>query len=264
MKQPTQIMKAALSSLILGTVAFSAQADSYDDGLMAYAKGSYTESAQHLMNAAERGNAGAEHMLMRLLTEGKLKTNNLDHETLKWTKRAAENGIKQAQFALAEIYAKKQGKVKDAVQWYRLAADQNHPDAFFELGEIYSKGSEGIEADSQKSTRMYQIAASEFDVFAQKGNPDYQYALAGMYQHAKGVNKNIRLAVKWMGKSAQQGHALAQFSLGRLYANGEEVDRDTNQAKHWLRLAASQGVGSAVTMLDELNRDESAKLAYAM
>lgn len=267
MKQPAKFVKTAIYGLMLGSVALSAQADSYDDGLMAYTSGNFAEAGQQFMTAAEQGSPGAEHMLMRLFSEGKLHATNPDHETLKWTRKAAENGIKQAQFELAEIYAKKQDKVKEAIQWYRLAANQNHPDAFFELGEIYKKGAKDVAANSQKSTRMYQIAASEFDVYAQKGNSEYQYALAGMYQHAKGVSKNMKLAVKWMGKSALQGHALAQLDLGRLYAKGDDVPRDVNQAKHWLTLAAAQGAEpastSAMDMLTELNKDGNARLAYA-
>ncbi len=264
MKQPAKFVKTALCGLMLGTVALSAQADSYDDGLMAYAVGNFAEAGQQFMIAAEQGSSGAEHMLMRLFTEGKLHTTDLDRDTLKWTQKAAKNGIKQAQFELAEIYAKKQGKVKESIQWYRLAANQNHPDAFFELGEIYRKGAKDVEADFQISTRMYQVAASEFDIFAQKGNAEYQYALAGMYQQAKGVSKNMRLAIKWMGKSAQQGHSLAQLSLGRLYANGDDVSRDIRQAKHWLTLAAAQGESLASNILGKLSKKENATLAYAL
>lgn len=264
MKQPNGFLKTALCGLMLGVASYSAQADSYDDGLMAFAVGNFAEAGQHFITAAEHGSTGAEHMLMRLFSEGKLHTADMGRDTLKWTRKAAEKGIKQAQFELAEIYAKKHGKVKDAIKWYRLAAHQNHPDAFFELGEIFQKGANDVEVDTQLSKRMYQIAASEFDVFAQKGNAEYQYALARMYQQAKGVNKNMRLAVKWMGKSAQQGHSLAQLDLGLLYANGGDVRRDIRQAKHWLNLAAAQGVGVANTMLDKLNKDENATLAYAL
>ena len=268
MKQTTHLLRKTLCGLMFSAAAFSAQAEPYDDGLVAYTNGDYAKAGQQFMAAAELGSPGAEHMLMRLFTEGKLHAANIDNETLKWTRKAANNGIKQAQFQLAEIYAKKQGNVKNAIQWYRLAADQNHPDAFFELGEIYKKGAEGIVADASKSTQMYQIAASEFDIYAQKGNPEYQYALAGMYQRAKGVNKNMRLAIKWMVKSAQQGHVLAQLDLGRLYAKGDDVNRDINEAKHWLNLAAIQGVGSVSTlansMLEKLNRDDDATIAFAL
>ena len=261
---PLFYVRTLLCGLALSATALSVQADSYDDGLMAYAVGQYIEAGKHFIVSANKGNAGAEHMLMRLYSENKLSAKNLDLETLKWTRKAAENGIKQAQFALAEIYAKKHGNVNAAVKWYRLAADQDHPNAFFELGEIYKKGTNDVAADAQKSTRMYQIAASEFDIYAQKGNPEYQYALAGMYHQAKGVNKDMKLALRWMGKSAQQGHALAQLSLGHIYASGADVPRDIKQAKYWLGLAAEQGVDSAIALLDELSRGGNETLALSL
>jgi len=267
MKKPFCLLRNTLFGLVLSTVVFNAQAELYDDGLMAYTSGNFAKAGELFMTAAEKGNPGAEHMLMRLLTEGKLQAADMDKEILKWTRKAAENGIQQAQFQLAEIYAKKQGDVKQAIQWYRLAADQNHPAAYYELGEIFKKGAKDLAADTQISTRMYQIAASEFDVYAQKGNPEYQYALAGMYQHAKGVSKNMRLAVKWMAKSAQQGHLLAQLDLGLLYAKGVYVTRDINEARHWLNLAAAHGTSVASTsannMLEKLNQGEDATLAFA-
>jgi hypothetical protein len=264
MKPSIQLVKTTFSSLILAVAAATAHADSYEDGLMAYANGNYEESAVHLKMAATQGSVGAEQLLMQLYTEEKLKSGDADKEALKWTRKAAENGIKQAQFALAENFAKKEGNVKEALQWYLLAANQNHPDAFYALGEIYNKGGEGVDTDSQKSVRMYQIALSEFDVFAQKGHPGYQFALAGMYQHAKGVSKNMKLAVKWMGKSAQQGHAQAQFALGHLYASGRDVERDIPQAKYWLDLAAAQGLGSAVALLEKLKHHQDDILAYSL
>jgi hypothetical protein len=101
-------------------------------------------------------------------------------------------------------------------------------------------------------------------VYAQKGHPEYQFALAKMYQHAKGVSKNMKLAVEWMGKSAQQGHAQAQFALGHLYASGKDIERDIPQAKYWLDLAAAQGLGSAVALLEKINRQEYDVIAYSL
>ncbi|WP_455217798.1 tetratricopeptide repeat protein, partial [Kaarinaea lacus] len=142
------------------------------------------------------------------------------------------------------------------------AADQGHPDAFYKLGDILKTGAQGVEANAEESNRMYQIAASEFTVFAQMGNPDYQYALGSMYHLAKGVEKNMAIALKWMNKSAMQGHALAQLSLGRLFAKGIEVPHDARQARYWLDMAAAQGHEEAVTALEEI--DTEATVAYAM
>lgn len=254
----------ALGSLVLGSVAFGAQADLYDDGLMAYAVGNYTKAGQLFMDAAEAGKPGAEHMLMRLFSEGRLYAENLDQETLKWTRKAAQQGLMQAQFALGRIYANQQGTMKAAVDWYRKAAEQGHPEAIYRLGAIFEKGAEGVRADAGESKYLYQIAASEFDVFAQKGDAKSQYLLASMYQTAKGLKKDMTLALKWMEKSALQGHALAQLSLGRLYAQGRDVTRDTNQAVYWLDLAAAQGMGEAIALLNTLKKEGDATVALAL
>ena len=254
----------AVIGLSLSIAAFGAQADLYEDGLMAYAVGNYAKASQDFMGAAEAGTAGAEHMLMRLFAEKKIFAKDLQAETLKWTRRAAEKGVVHAQFSLAKIYAEDQGNVKAAVDWYRKAAAQGHPDAYYQLGAIFTKGAKEVRADADEGRHMYQIAASEFDVYAQKGSADAQYKLAGMYQQGLGMKVNMKLALKWMEKSALQGHALAQLSLGRLYANGIDVPRDTHQARYWLDLAAAQGVQDAITLLSEINAGKDATIAMAM
>jgi hypothetical protein len=262
MKQAIHTLKTAILGIMFSAAAFHAQADSYEDGLIAYTNGNFAEAGQHLMNAANDGSSGAEQMLMRMFSEGHLTVQNQEQEILKWTRKAAEKGIKQAQFALGELYATKPEKMIEAVKWYRMAADQGHPDAYYRLGDILKTGARGIDANAAESNRMYQIAASEFNVFAQMGNPDYQYHLGTMFQHAKGVEKDIAAALKWMSKSALQGHTLAQLALGRIYAKGSEVPRDDQKARYWLNLAAAQGHDDAITALDEL--DKESKVALAM
>jgi TPR repeat protein len=231
---------------------------------MAYAVGNYAKAGQNFMEAADAGDAGAEHMLMRMFEEKKLYAKDMQAETLKWTRKAAEKGVVHAQYSLGKIYAEKQGNAKAAVEWYRKAADQGHPDAYYALAAVFADGAKEVRADAEKSVRLYQIAASEFDVYAQKGSADAQYKLAGMYQQGLGVKTNIALTLKWMEKSALQGHVLAQLSLGRIFANGVDVPRDTNLARYWLDLAAAQGKQEAVVLLSELKAAEDTNIAFAM
>lgn len=255
----------AILGLSLSVTVFSVQADLYEDGLMAYAVGNYVKAGQHFMGAADAGNDGAEHMLMRLFAENKLYAEDIQSETLKWTRKAAEKGVVHAQLSLGNIYfAEKQNDAKAAIEWYRKAAEQGHPDAYYQLGVVFSKGAKGVSANTQESRRLYQVAASEFDVYAQKGNADAQYKLAGMYQQGLGMKINMMLAVKWMEKSALQGHMLAQLSLGRLYAEGTGVPHDIRQAQYWLSLAAAQGAQDAVVALNNLKVDEDTKVALIM
>lgn len=256
--------KKLFIGLSLSIVVMGAQADAYEDGLMAYAVGNYTDAGQAFMRAAEAGNNGAEHMLMRLFSENKIYAQDLGEETLKWTRKAAEKGLMQAQFALADIYAEQQGNVKAALAWYHKAAQQAHAEAHYKLAVIYEHGAKGVLANAQESARLYQVAASEMDVFAQKGSADAQYKLARMYRLGQGVKQNLAVALRWWEKSALQGHALAQLSLGRLYAQGDGVQRDSIQAKFWLNMAAAQGEPDAVALLNVLKATESTSIALAM
>jgi len=258
------IFRKAILGLSLSVATFGAQANLYEEGLMAYAVGNYTKAGQYFMEAADAGNAGAEHMLMRLFEENKLYARDLQAATLKWTRKAAEKGVAIAQFSLGKIYAEKQGDVKTAVVWYRKAAAQGHPDAYYQLGAVFAEGAKEVHTDAEESRRLYQIAASEFDVFAQKGSADAQYKLAGMYQQGLGVKTDMVLTLKWMEKSALQGHALAQLSLGRMYAEGIDVPHDTRQARYWLNLAAAQGEQAAIVALNRLKEKDDTKVALAM
>ena len=258
----TGIFRQAILGLSLGMVAFGAQASSYEDGLMAYAIGNYAKAGEHFMAAADAGDAGAEHMLMRMFEEKKLFAKDMQRETMKWTRKAADKGVVHAQFALGKMYVEK-GDLKAGIEMYHKAADQGHPDAYYQLGEVLAQGGKGVAADKQESVRLYQIAASEFDVYAQKGSADAQYKLAGMYQQGLGVKTNIVLTLKWMEKAALQGHALAQLSLGRIYAEGVDVQRDMNQARYWLDLAAAQGEADAKVLLGKLDDEGAINIALA-
>ncbi len=252
-----------ICGLVLGASAFGAQADNYEDGLMAFAVGNFQEAGRLFMNSADEGNAGAEHMLMRLFSEGKLYSSSLDNDTLKWTRKAAERGIAQAQFALGELYVK-HGDAKSAVSWYRKAIAQDHPTAYYKLAELLEKGAKDVRADRAESRHLFSIAASEFDVHAQKGDAVAQNTLASMYEKGQGMNKNIRMAAKWYDAAARQGYALAQLNLGRLYASGDGVPRNTYQAAYWLDLAAAQGLHEAQVLLSEIDGSGAANVALAM
>ncbi len=256
-----------LSQGLIGGLIFAgglglAQADSYDDGLMAFAVGNFQAAGRLFSESARAGNPGAEHMLMRLYSEGKLHAEA--GEALHWTRKAAESGLAQAQFSLAERYVAR-GEAAKAIEWYRKAMDQGHHIAYYKLGLLLTQGAEGVASDHAEAQHLLGIAASEFDVFAQMGEAEAQATLASMYEKAQGVRKDMALALRWYERAARQGQALAQLSLGRLYAYGDDgVPRDTRQATYWLDLAAAQGLAEAKTLLSEMDDHDGARIALAM
>lgn len=67
-----------------------------------------------------------------------------------------------------------------------------------------------------------------FQIEAQRGNPEAQYRLAGMYRLGQGTAKNDSLAREWYSKAAKLGHAKAQkrlatFEVARSIISGEDT-----------------------------------------
>jgi TPR repeat protein len=66
-----------------------------------------------------------------------------DAEAVKWYRKAAEQGLAEAQYNLGVMYDEGEGVPKDdaeAVKWYRKAAEQGLAEAQYNLGVMYAKG----------------------------------------------------------------------------------------------------------------------------
>ena len=77
-------------------------------------------------------------------------------------RKAAEQGLADAQFNLGNMYAKGEGVPKDAgkgVAWYRKAAEQGLAGAQFNLGLAYAKG-EGTSNDVVQAHMWFNLAGS--------------------------------------------------------------------------------------------------------
>jgi len=118
-----------------------------------------------------------------------------------------------------------------------------------------------VSADIEKARKLYLYAASEYDVYAQKGDAISQNALAQMYENGKGVTSDINLAMNWYKKAALQDYAPAQFHIGRLLAQGNKVQQNIREAAYWLEQAANLGYADAKKMLAELRKTHGTTLA---
>jgi TPR repeat protein/SpoVK/Ycf46/Vps4 family AAA+-type ATPase len=137
---------------------------------------------------------------------------------------AANAGDMNAQYKLGLSYASGAGGTKnddEAARWYRLAADQGHVDAQCKLSQ------------------HYRIAAEQGYAYA-------QFGLGWIYEHGKGVTKDVQEAIRWYRRAAEQGYAYAQYQIGACYNNGADtVLTDKEEAVRWYRLAAEQGFANA-------------------
>jgi TPR repeat protein len=84
-------------------------------------------------------------------------------EALKWFRKAAEQGVADAQNDLGACYAK--GEVvsqdyEEAAKWFRKAAEQGHPRAQYSLGLVYARGL-GVPQNYLSAYKWYSLAAAQ-------------------------------------------------------------------------------------------------------
>lgn len=99
-----------------------------------------------LLEAANNGDAVAQHNLgCRYHKEGNGVAKDMV-EAVKWLRKAAEQGLPQAQGALGVCYRDGDGVEKDyalAAMWFRKAAEQGHATAERILGKLSATATKG-------------------------------------------------------------------------------------------------------------------------
>ena len=168
-------------------------------------------------------------------------------ESIKWFRKAANQGSANAQFNLGMIYANGLGVEKDeqkAVELFRKAAEQRDANAQCNLGWMYQYG-QGVIQDYRKAARWYRKAAKQ-------GLARAQNRLGDMYYLGRGVAKNDQEAGSWYHKAAAQGFVRAQYNLGVMHQLGHGVEQDDQESARWYREAAEQGHKHAEVVLKGL------------
>lgn len=132
-------------------------------------------------------------------------------EAVRWYRKAADQGLAEAQCELAYMYRDGYGVAEDyseAVRWFRKAAEQGLSEAQIWLGIMYEEGL-GVVKDYSEAVKWYRKTAEE-------GNSGGQYRLGMMYEKGLGVVKDLNEAMYWYQKATSQGHWLAIKAFERL------------------------------------------------
>lgn len=186
-----------------------------------------------LRKGAQEGDADAQYRLGMHYSQN-------EREQLRWLKRAAAQGLTEAQISLAEIYATAKDEFA-ASEWYRHAAEQGHSTAQYELAMRYAEG-RGVRVDVAQAVHWYRMAA-------QQDIANAQYQLGVLYANGNGVQRDDAEAVRWYRKAAERGHDDSQYSLGKMYAEGRGVEPNEAEAARWYQQAADQGHALALRWL---------------
>jgi TPR repeat protein len=170
--------------------------------------------------AAEHGNAQAAYFLGNKSFEGKNYV-----EAANWFRRAADQGVAQAQFNLALMYLDGTGVRRDlaeAMKWFQEAANQGLPLAQNNLSAIYHQGL-GVPQDDKEAFKWENLAASHGLAIAQLG-------LGGMYHNGIGTSRDDIEAYKWISLAAAQGDKEA--SIVRQEIEKSMTPEQLAEAKH--------------------------------
>lgn len=150
-------------------------------------------------------------------------------QAAEWFRKAAAQGLADAQLSLGMMYATGVGVQQDssrAEEWCRQAAERGDPWAQNVLGIVHAVGRGRLE-DAAEAERWFRRAASPGRM------PGRRFLLLRGRRHS--------------------GLAIAQFNLGCLYAIAQGC-RDTDAAR-WLREAAEQGLGDAQNALGVMHAE---------
>jgi hypothetical protein len=105
-------------------------------------------------------------------------------------------------------------------------------------------------ADLREGYDAYQLgeydrALAEFLPLAGRNDVVASYYLGLMSLEGRGVTRNAREGLSWLGRAADGGHTGAQLKLAELYETGESVGRDYQAAAHWMEESAYGGNADA-------------------
>ncbi|MEX2202307.1 MAG: hypothetical protein WD711_12985 [Dongiaceae bacterium] len=207
-----EFLRVFLIGFALVALSSGADAQTYEDGLVAFDRAEYPRAAEIWEPLAAAGNAKAQHALGMLYESGQ--------------------GVPAQDFARA-------------AELYRGAANQGEAAAMNNLGLMYADG-RGVSKDVGEAYRLWMIAAKSGHPMAQ-----FNLALL-FFRGAGLPDPDYNEAAWWFAEAANNGSVDAQFALGELYARGMGVPQSDDEARRWYTIAAGSGHGLAQRRLDEL------------
>ena len=218
-----------------------------------------TDSVEELTRTAERGDAESQFDLGFMYSSGFDDFEEDDAAALKWYRRAAEQGLAQAQSRLGTAYAYGHSLEQDfdqAATWCRLGAEQGDVGGQLCMAMLHAGGC-GVELDDTESAPWFRLAARQGDGMAQA-------KLGCMYASGEGgVQADPVEADKWYRRAIEPGTykptrvagaevfsgrpvLIHLFGLARMYREGAGVPRNDVAAYKWLDIRErllSQGSG---------------------
>ena len=151
-------MKKLLQTIVLAGLTIAPAYADFIDGVFAYNRGDYEQAYNTMRSLAETSEDGlAQYWVGMMYLRGQ-GTGQSHEEAAKWFRKAAQQGVKQAQFQLAELYMRGRGVPKDyeyAYAWYRTSAESQHSKSADALTAARENLSEQELEEAEKLARKF-------------------------------------------------------------------------------------------------------------
>lgn len=186
---------------------------------------------ENLIKLAEQGNAYSQHELA-------IKYYQMGDEAsaFTWIKKAAEQGLCEAQINIAKFYENGIGVEQDfhhALCWYEKAAQQGDTDAMNDLALYYYNG-QGCNVDYDKTLMWWKEAA-------RLGHPQATYNLGISYHNGEIVEKSFSKAKNFFLQAEKLGFEAASTALANMedeYDSSEDAEFADKEFSYSIDVAA--------------------------
>jgi len=189
------------------------------------------KTVEECLPLAEQEDAKAQYRLGLMYDSGQGGAPQDYKETVKWYRKAAEQGIVGAQLNLGVMYENGEGvpqDYKEAFKWYRKAAEQGHIGAQLHLGLMYDKGN-GVPQDYKETVKWYRKAAEQ-------ASAEAQFYLGFTYYEGENVVGDFVAALGWLSIFL----LFAILGLGICVLKFYQRIRDLERRQHKLSRNASR------------------------
>jgi uncharacterized protein len=189
------------------------------------------EAARWYGIAAKAGVPEAQFRYAMILIEGRAVPRD-DASARDLMKAAADAGNPLAAFNYGQmlIQASPTGGFADALGYFQRAAEAGVPDAQYALAQLYAYG-RGVAAGDDQQARQWLEKA------ARSGHDTAQIELGIWLINGRGGEKDPSEGFRWLKGAAERGNPIAVNRVAHLYKDGVGAPADRAEAARWTVLA---------------------------
>ena len=175
-----------------------------------FRRGNFAQAYLIGLPVAQAGDPRAQFLLGNLSFIGRPPVARDHKEAMRWYTKAASRGHAEAQFALAQAYARGDGVPVDtrrSIHWLTQAADSGHVTAMMSLARLHD---DGVAAPRDRAAATEWVRKA-----AERGDPRAQALYADRLETGIGVPANDALAEKWRERAAAAAEPMGLISRAR-------------------------------------------------